>query len=290
MPILNRDIVDYYNTHQIFYTYFWSRTALHYGFWYDDTKNLAEAVRNTDKFVIEQLQINSVDIVLDAGCGVGGTAIYIAESTGAKVWGITLSNIQQNIARKKAFKSKAANLLKFSIQDYTKTNFEHDTFSKVFGIEGICHCSSKMDFLKEAYRIIKPGGKIAVIDGFLMKANLDQREQKIYQKSCEGWVLANLAGKEQFRQFLEEAGFKNITYTDMLKNIKRSSQRLYLWGLLMYPVSFLFSKIGITRENLSSFYQKALFDGICTYGVFVAEKPLSPTSVHIGNSIGEKIY
>jgi tocopherol O-methyltransferase len=272
----NRDIADYYNTSQIFYTYFWSRTALHYGFWYEDTKTLAEAVRNTDNFVIDNLKINSKDIVLDAGCGVGGTAIYVAENTGAKVWGITLSKIQQNIAREKALKSKASNLLKFSIRDYTETNFENDSFSKIFGIESICYASSKMDFLKEAYRILKPGGKIAIIDGFLIKDNLDQREEKIYRKSCEGWVLPNLAGKEQFCQFLEEAGFKNITYRDTLENIKRSSRRLYLWGLLMYPINFLLSKIGITRENVSIFYQKALFEGICTYGVFVAEKPLPP--------------
>src|SRR5688500_934131 len=95
----NDAIVEYYNSSQFYYTHFWSRTALHYGLWYDDTRNLAEAIRNTDKLVIQVLAITSADVVLDAGCGVGGTAMYIAETTGARVAGVTLSDVQLSIAR-----------------------------------------------------------------------------------------------------------------------------------------------------------------------------------------------
>src|SRR3989344_7042176 len=95
----NKDVADYYDSHQIIYSIFWSKTALHYGLWYDNTKNLAEAIINTNKFVKEVLEINSSDVVLDAGCGVGGTSVYIAEATSTKVEGITLSDVQLKIAR-----------------------------------------------------------------------------------------------------------------------------------------------------------------------------------------------
>ena len=88
MPISNKDIARYYDSHQIIYTLFWSRTALHYGLWYEDTKNLAEAIRNTNRLVVDALTIDSKDTVLDAGCGVGGASIYVAETTGARVEGI----------------------------------------------------------------------------------------------------------------------------------------------------------------------------------------------------------
>src|SRR2546423_68140 len=67
MPISNKDIARYYDRHQIIYTLFWSRTALHYGFWYEDTKSLAEAVLNTNRFVVDALAIDSRDTVLDQG-------------------------------------------------------------------------------------------------------------------------------------------------------------------------------------------------------------------------------
>src|SRR5437868_6451338 len=161
MPISNTDIARYYDRHQIIYTLFWSRTALHYGFWYEDTKSLAEAILNTNRFVVDALAIDFKDTVLDAGCGVGGTSMHVAETTGAIVEGITLSDVQLKIARRRASKALAARLLNFSKQDFTKTNFRENTFSKIFGIESICYAHRKIDFLKEAYRILKPGGRIA---------------------------------------------------------------------------------------------------------------------------------
>lgn len=276
--VSNEDIAGYYNTHKIFYDLFWSRTGLHYGFWYDDTKNLAEAISNTDKFVIDVLAIDSGDTVLDAGCGVGGTSIYVAENTGARVEGITLSDVQLDAARKKASTSAARHLLNFSKQDFTKTNFKENTFSKIFGIECICYAHKKIDFLNEAHRILKPGGKIAVVDAFLTKENLDAEERNIYTKFINGWVVPNLSTKDGFFQSLERAGFRNIVFHDMLPNIRKSSEKLYRLGLLSYPFAFLASKIGISRENFSTLFQKALFErGIATYGVFVAEKPYLST-------------
>ena len=105
--ISNRDIKEYYNQTQILYNLFYSKgtNGLHYGFWYKDTKKPSEAILNTNKFVLNILQIDNEDSVLDAGCGIGGTSIFIAESTGAKVSGITLSEVQLEQANKLASKS-----------------------------------------------------------------------------------------------------------------------------------------------------------------------------------------
>ena len=273
MPISNEDIARYYDTTQIFYTLFWSRNALHYGFWYEDTKSLSEAVRNTNNFVVDALAIDSKDTVLDAGCGVGGTSIHVAETIGAIVEGITLSDVQLKLAKRRASKSPAAQLINFSKQDFTKTNFREDTFSKVFGIESVCHAHRKIDFLKEAYRIMKPGGRIAVVDLFLAKENLNSQEMKIYTKTIEGWALPNLSTTQEFATFLKQAGFEHVIFHDMLDNIKKSSKRIYYRKLFLWPIDYLKSRLAIGHEDLASRYQKALFDRmIATYGIFVAAK------------------
>jgi tocopherol O-methyltransferase len=273
MPISNEDIARYYDTNQVFYTLFWSRTALHYGFWYEDTKSLAEAILNTNNFVVNALAIDSNDTILDAGCGVGGTCIHLAETTGARIEGITLSDVQLNIARKRASNSSAPHLLNFSKQDFTQTNFRERTFSKVFGIESICYAQRKLDFLVEACRIMKPGGRIAVVDLFLNKENLDIKEMKIYTKTIEGWVVPNLSTIPGFSKSLEQAGFKDVAFHNMLDHIRKSSKKICYRKLLWSPVDLLKSGLGIGREDLSSLHQKAFFDrGIGTYGVFVAAK------------------
>jgi len=168
--VRNEDIERYYDTQQIFYTLFWSRTALHYGLWYENTKSLTEAVLNTNKFIVEALNIGADDRVLDAGCGVGGTSIYVAEATGATVDGITLSTRQVRIAKRRAAKSSASRSLNFSRENFTRTRFKEETFSKLFGVESVCYAHRKSDFLREAHRVMKPRGVVAIIDLFLAKS------------------------------------------------------------------------------------------------------------------------
>ena len=271
--VTNEDIARYYDTEQVFYTLFWSRTALHYGLWYEDTKSLREAVLNTNKFVIDALDIRAADKVLDAGCGVGGTGIYIAESTGATVEGITLSSRQLRIARRRASKSLAAGALNFSKSDFVRTGFKDQTFSKVFGIESVCYAQRKSDFLREAHRIMKPGGMIAVIDLFLVKAEFDANEMSIYSKTIEGWAIPNLATVSQFLNSLLRVGFRDIRFHNLHRQIENSSRRMYFQKLVWSPVDIVFSYLGREPENLSAKYQKAFFDsGIGTYCAFVATK------------------
>ena len=69
---------DYYNKNQIIYNLFWDRGCCNYGFWYKDTKSLAEAHHNTNDEIARKLNITTGDYVLDAGCGAGKTSSYLA--------------------------------------------------------------------------------------------------------------------------------------------------------------------------------------------------------------------
>ena len=187
-----QEIADYYDKHQSVYSRFWSPDALHYGFWFGGTKNLQEATLNTNRFVARALSIRSTDHVLDAGCGVGGSSAYIAETSGARVTGVTLSEVQLDIARKRFAGSVAASRLEILKRNYCSTGFEDGEFSKIFGIESVCHANRKRDFLEEAWRLLSPGGRIAVVDAFLARRRLSPAEQTVYSRSMSGWVVPNL--------------------------------------------------------------------------------------------------
>jgi cyclopropane-fatty-acyl-phospholipid synthase len=56
--------------------------------------------------------------VLDIGCGWGGLALYLAEHTGARVTGITLSQEQLALARVRASERNLGRAVEFRLQDY----------------------------------------------------------------------------------------------------------------------------------------------------------------------------
>ena len=56
--------------------------------------------------------------VLDIGCGWGGLAFYLAEHTGVRVTGVTLSKEQLRVARMESRRRKLEHLVQFELQDY----------------------------------------------------------------------------------------------------------------------------------------------------------------------------
>jgi len=270
----NEDVARYYDTHQFYYSHFWSPTALHYGLWYPETKSLAEAITNTNALLAKSLDIQTHDFVLDAGCGVGGTSIFIAETVGARVQGITLSAKQLDIANALAQKSAAKRLLSFAQMDYCHTDLRDATFSKIVAIESVCHTSNKGDFLEEARRLLKPGGQLGVIDFFFAKADLSSHERDVHERSMSGWAVSNLATTTEFAAFLAKAGFGDIGFVDLREYIWPSVERIYRYGLLVWPINFVKSSLGLAPKSVACRYQRHLFrQEIGTYGMFVATRP-----------------
>jgi len=52
----------------------------------------------------------------------------------------------------------------FQVMNATKLDFPHDHFDAVICIEGACHFDTRDEFLKEAHRVLKPGGSLAMAD------------------------------------------------------------------------------------------------------------------------------
>lgn len=267
------DIERYYDKDQIFYTYIWSRTALHYGLWYPGTSKLSEAIRNTDRLVCQLLDIRPDDVVLDAGCGVGGSSVYIAATTRATVEGITLSRVQLRIAQRMCRRLGLDELVRFSRQDFCGTGFADRAFTKVLGIESVSHALDKSEFVREAFRLLSDGGRLAVCDAFLASDDPAVTNDIIYVDFLKGWALPNLASVDHFRRLLFDKGFTKVVFYDLSPLIERSSFTIYLHGVWMRPFSAIRSLFGSPRRDVAARHQRHLFTHRrLVYGVLVAAK------------------
>lgn len=274
-------IVNYYNECHIDYKILWrldKGMGLHYGFYDGLHTKHDEAVINMNRILAGMVKITPQDKVLDAGCGIGGSSIWIAKNLGANVVGINITDGQLKIAESLAIKNNVASLVKFFKRDFSNTGFPDDSFSVVWGLESICHAQSKKDFIKEAKRILKNSGRIIIADLFIQKENLEANEKNEMKKWLDGWAVPNLASVNEFGKYLEEAGFKNIKFRDVKENIMPSSARMYKASIPGLPIGKLLEFLKIrtkaqTGNIVSAFYQhKTLKNGLWAYGIFSAEK------------------
>ena len=68
-------IIAYYDECEPDYKVIWDldkSLAMHYGYWDGKVKNLRDALRRENEILAQKAHIKESDLVLDAGCGVGG--------------------------------------------------------------------------------------------------------------------------------------------------------------------------------------------------------------------------
>jgi cyclopropane fatty-acyl-phospholipid synthase-like methyltransferase len=273
-------IIKYYDYTLPFYRFFYHKksNSIHYGFWDKNTKSHQEALINVNKFLAKITHLKSGDLILDAGCGIGGSSIWLTKNYDVKAIGITISDKQVKEARRLSQINKVEQNTDFYEKDFLNSGFDDETFDVVWAIESVCHAENKKDFLREAYRMLKNGGRLVVDDGFLLRDIKDKKERKTFASFLEGMALPNLAPESQFRQALEEVGFKNIQIYDKVREVLPSSKKIYQMSIFSYPLSKITEKLHLTPHlltlnNLSGIAQyQVIKSGLAGHRVFYAEK------------------
>lgn len=276
-----KDIERYYDLSEIHYRVHWNldkSRSLHYGYWDASTKNFHEALLNINKIIAQHAAITKDHVALDAGCGVGGSAIWMAKNIGCKVTGISLSERQIALATASAEKEKLEQLVTFLRKDYTVTGFADNSFDVIWAIESVCYVTDKTEFLREANRILKPGGRLVVVDIF-KKENTEGKDTEWLRRLAHGWAIEEHSTKEKFEQQLTDTGFRIIEIEDASKAIMPSVKRLYtayFLGLIPTKIYNLLhpNATELAKRNVdTAYYQyKTLKKDLWKYLIFSVEK------------------
>jgi cyclopropane fatty-acyl-phospholipid synthase-like methyltransferase len=276
-----RTVVEYFNDTAGDYRLLWGtdrNLGLHCGYFDRERRGHDDAVRHMNRVLAETACIEAPVRVLDAGCGIGGSAIWLAENIGAEVVGVNIHPGQIEQARRLAGELRLEERIRFHVADFCATGLEPESFDVVWALESACYAQDKPALIAEAWRLLKPGGRLIVADGFLTRDELTPNERRIVERWQRGWAIPSTPSKCQFARWLCDAGFHDVVCRDITQHVVPSSRRIYRASLLFYPLGIALYWLGLrsaiqTRGIASGYYQyRARRLGLGIYCVFTARK------------------
>ncbi len=250
--------------------------ALHYGIWRKNTRTFNDALRNTNQIMMDLADIQENGKILDAGCGVGGAAIFLAQKKNALVRGVTLSELQVLTARKNVEKFQLESNITISKQDYSQTSFDSRSFDIVWACESLTSSYNKVKFILEANRLLKPGGRIVIADFYLSENKL--AHHNLLKKWVDCWAMAELITSNKLDKIIASSGFENIEIHDYTDEIYKTAKRMYRsylfgkWPSIVYNLIFGASKYSRNHYKSGYYQYKALQKGLWKYKIILGVK------------------
>lgn len=104
------------------------------------------------------------DTILDIAAGTGDFSLLAAKKSSAHITALDLSQAMLNIARQKAIKAKLDNNISFVKGDSLNLPFDNNTFDCVSVAFGVRNFEDIRAGLNEIFRVLKPGGRIVVLE------------------------------------------------------------------------------------------------------------------------------
>ncbi|MCA9402823.1 MAG: class I SAM-dependent methyltransferase [Candidatus Omnitrophica bacterium] len=280
-------MTQYYHDVTPDYSFFWNlgrSMAIRIGLWDRHTHSVAEALEREDRYLAEEAGITANDHVLDAGCGVGGSAIYLARTFGCRVTGISLSAEQIKTARRNARRHGVDHLVTFLVADFHATGLPDESFDAVWAVESISHSDRKPLLLAELYRVLKSGGRLIGADYFSTRAVYDASISALRRRVFDGLYFQEFAFVPRFGNDLTANGFTDIDFYDVTPAALPSARHFDLLTRRWAWAAALLKRLGL-RSRAQDLLARglrvqfvALRDGIHQYRIFHAGKPLSDRS------------
>ncbi|MEM9272343.1 MAG: methyltransferase domain-containing protein [Cyanobacteria bacterium P01_F01_bin.143] len=161
---------------------------------------------------------NAPQNILDVGCGIGGSSLYLANKLNAKATGITLSPVQKTRAQERAITAGLEKQVEFQVANALAMPFADNSFDLVWSLESGEHMPDKATFLQECHRVLRPGGKLILATwchretSVAGELTLDEVRhlKEIYRVYCLPYVIS----LSEYKAIAQTTGFENIKSDD----------------------------------------------------------------------------
>ena len=114
--------------------------------------------------LVEHLEATPTSELLDIGCGIGGTARFIASTTGARVTGVDLTPEYIDVARTLSEWTSLDHLARFEVASALDMPFDDGSFDGATQLHVGMNIGDKAALFAEIQRVLRPGARFALYD------------------------------------------------------------------------------------------------------------------------------
>ncbi len=176
--------------------------------------------RQVNEWTVSMLELKQTDRVLEVGYGSGLTMKYTAQRVPhGLIAGVDSSPTMYELARKRNAKWISSGQMEIYQGSVESLVFPDDYFDKVYAVQVINYLPAPLKGLRELYRIVKPGGCVAL---FFEAKEKFEKVQRLIESIYHPYA------PEEVQDLLIQAGFihtrieskdfvaRKVTYTGLI--------------------------------------------------------------------------
>jgi tocopherol O-methyltransferase len=264
----------HYDRLSFLYRYFWGE-HLHHGYW-EKNESVPRAQIQLMERLADRAGIPKGAKVLDIGCGLGGSALWLAEELNCDVTGMTISPVQARMATAKAKSRRLAASVRFEVNDADTWQPKPGSFDVIWIMESSEHFHDKPDFFRRCAKALRPGGILAVCAWLRREGPVRDNERELVNTIAKAMLSASLGSLSDYEHWMRDASLTVTVAQDITRNVERTwadCSRIGRSPLVRFFVQFTGQP---TKRFVRSFplMEKAYTQGAMAFGLLVARKPV----------------
>lgn len=210
-----QSVADYYNANHARFLRFGQRGetgAMHRAVWGPGVQNRIETLQFVNHLIAREISEifheKLPDIhILDIGCGVGATCMYLAKELGVPCTGVSVSQAQVDEANDRAEIADCGDRCDFLLQDFTVMT-DSRRFQCASAVESFVHFEKLRRFFQKCAELLSSEGILIICDDFRSMGIEKNSEAQTYLiRFKKGWRLGNILGIQEIKEFAGNAGF-----------------------------------------------------------------------------------